>query len=255
MVFPQGLFSRAAVAALRENDFLAAVNSTLFPVDAWASEIRLADLIEPAFLSIEDFPIFLRRYPRDPVLCALDLFLGRPLLLVEHHEYFRDGYAACRRFHEAINRFRPGPTWAPLHEIVRRVCLQREIEPGKLDVRFYTDSFILENWSTQRLSYRLARRYTRSNLIRGVVVNGMPVEHAFDDRQIVFSFDLDPQTSATVEVMRNGLCANNVFKGSLAYRLRVWARRNLCDLRDDNAWISRCALWIKRARRRLSHSV
>lgn len=255
MVFPQGLFSRAAVAALRENNFLAAVNSTLFPVDVRASEVRLADLIEPVFSSIEDFPIFLRRYPRDPVLGAVDLFLGRPLLVVEHHEYFRDGYAECRRFHEEINRFGSRPTWAPLDQIVRRACLQREIEPGKLDVRFYTDSFIVENSSAQRLSYRLARRCTRSDFIRGVIVNGMLVDHAFDEGQLVFSFELAPQTAAAVQVVQNGLQTNQVFKGSLPYRVRVWARRSLCNLRDNQALISKCALWIKRARNRPGHSV
>jgi hypothetical protein len=247
MVFPQGLFSKAAVAALRETNFLAAVNSTLFPIDAGAREVCLADLIEPAFMRIADFPVFPRRYPRDPVLCAVDLFLGRHLLVVEHHEYFRDGYAECRRFLEAINSFRSPPVWAPLDQIVRRSCLQRELEPGKLDVRFYTDLFVLENSSAQKLSYRLARRCTRSDSIRGVLVNGMPVDHAFDDDQVVFSFDLDPQTVATVRVVQNDLGTNHAFKASLSYRVRVWARRSLCDLRDNHVWISKCALWIKRA--------
>jgi hypothetical protein len=254
MVFPQGLFSKAAVAALRETNFLGAANSTIFAVDAQAGDVRLADLMEPAYTSIEDFPLFLRRYPRDPVLCAVDIFLGRPLLLVEHHKYFRHGYGECRRFLEAINSLRCRLSWVPLDQIVRRVCLQREIEPGRIEVRFYGNNFILENPSAQRLSYRLVRRCNRPELIRGVLVNGNPVAHAFGDGQVSFELEMHPRTSATVQLVENGLGANEVFKGSLSYRARVWVRRSLCELRDDHVWISQCARWVGRARHRGSNS-
>jgi hypothetical protein len=254
MVFPQGLFSKAAVTALRETSFLGAVNSTLLPVDAQVGDVRLADLMEPAYTSIEDFPIFLRRYPRDPVLCAVDLFLGRPLLVVEHQDYFRHGYGDCRRFFEAVNSLRCSLSWAPLDQIVRRACLQREIEPGTIEVRFYSNSFVLENPSAQRWSYRLVRRCNRPELIRGVLVNGSPVAHAFKDGEVTFALELHPRTSATVQLVKNGLGANEVFKGSVSYRGRVWARRRLCELRDNHLWIWLCARWIKRALHRGSSS-
>jgi hypothetical protein len=254
MVFPQGLFSKAAMGALRETNFLGAVNSTLFAIDAQVGDVRLADLMEPAYTSIEDFPIFLRRYPRDPVLCAVDVFLGRPLLVVEHQDYFRHGYGECRRFFKAINSLRCSLSWVPLDQIVRRACLQREIEPGRIEVRFYTNSFVLENTSAQRISYRLARRCNRPELIHDVVVNGSPVAHAFRDGQVTFELDMHPQTSANVQLVGNCLGANEVFKGSLSYRVRVWVRRRLCDLRDNHVWISLCARWITRARQRGSNS-
>jgi hypothetical protein len=248
MVFPQGLFSKAAVAALRENEFLAAVNSTLFPTDAQAGEFSVADLIEPAYASLEDFPIFLRRYPRDPVQCAIDIFLGRPLLLVEHHDYFRHGYAECRRFLEAMNSLRCCISWERLDHIVQRVCLRREIEPGSFEVRFYTNSFVLENTSAERFSYRLARRWSRPDLLRLVVANGSPVPHIFEDGQVRFSLELHPRTSATIQLVQSGPVKTEVFQSSLSYRARVWARRRLCDLRDNHAWISLCAEWAKRVR-------
>jgi hypothetical protein len=250
MVFPQGLFSKAAVTALRDANFLAAVNSTLFPVDLGESNVCLADMVEPAFMRIEDFPIFLRRYPKDPTLCAVDLFLGRHLLLVEHQDYFRDGYKQCRRFLEAINSFRSRPTWAPLDQIVRRACLQREIEPGTFDVRFYANTFVLENSSEQRLSYRLRRRCTRIESVSGVLLNGSPLTHSFEDGHIVFAVELDAKASVTVRLVNNAHRANHIFNGSLPYHIKVWTRRNLCDLRDNHVWISRTARWLRSALQR-----
>jgi len=254
MVFPQGRFSRAAVAALHETNFLGAVNSTLFPVDAQVGDVRLADLMEPAYTSIEDFPIFLRRYPRDPVLCAVDLFLGRTLLVVEHQEYFRHGYGDCRRFFEAINNLKCTLSWLPLDQIVRRACLQREIEPGRFEVRFYSNNFVLENPSDKRLSYRLVRRCNRPTLIRSVVVDGSPISHAFGDGEVTFDLEMPSKTSASIQLVETDAGANVVFKGSLAYRVRVLVRRRICELRDNHLWIWLCARWVKRALRRGNNS-
>jgi hypothetical protein len=255
MVFPQGFFTKAAMAALRETNFLAAVNSTLLPVDSGDSEVCLADLFGPALTRFADFPLFLRRYPRDPVLCAVDLFLGRHLLIVEHHSYFQDRYAACRQFLKTINSLQSRPVWAPLDQIVRQACLQREVQSGKLEVRFYTNLFALKNSSTERLAYRLVRQCTRPELIREVLVNEVPVECVFESGQLFFSFELEPQSAATVRVVQNGPHTNQVFKGSLSYRANVWCRRSLCDLRDNHAWLSKCARWTKRVRYRPRHSV
>jgi hypothetical protein len=246
MVFPQGRFSKAAVGALRETNFLGAVNSTLFTVDTEVGDVRLCNLMEPAYSSIEDFPIFLRRYPRDPVLCAVDLFLGRPLLVVEHQDYFRHGYGECRRFFEAINGLKCRLSWVPLDQIVRRACLQREIEPERFEVRFYSTSFVLENPSAKSLSYRLVHRWNRPAFVRGVIVDGRPVAYSFEEGEVTFELELNPGTSATILLVENGFSANEVFKGSLLYRARVSARRALCELRDNHISIALCARWIKR---------
>jgi len=254
MIFPQGRFSKAAIAALRETDFLAASGSTLFPVDSEEGDVRLEYLLEPAFNGFEDFPIFARRYPRDLARCAVDLYLGRPLVLSEHQEYFDDGYEECRRFLKAVNSLHCNLTWAPLHEIVQRTCLQREIEPGSVEVRYYANRFVLENRSSQKLSYRLVRRWNRPDLIRSLLVNGSPVRYAFEDGQVAVLLELPPRTSAAVQIVQNSLHTNDVFKGSLSYRTRAWTRRILCDMRANHIWLSRCARWIARPHHRVRSS-
>lgn len=87
-------------------------------------------------------------------------------------------------------------------------------------------------------------------MIRAVVVNGSPVAHAFKDGQVIVELEIHPQTSVTIQLLENGLGANELFKGSLSYRVRVWARRILCELRDNNIWIWQFAQWLKRVRHR-----
>ena len=247
MVFPQGLFSKCALAALQKTGFLAAVNSTLFPVDHSSADLRLADLLEPAYTGMHDFPVFLRRYPSDPVLCAIDLYLGRPLLVVEHQEYLRDGYEACRQFFEAVNRFPCKLNWAPLDQVARESCLQRQAQPDLTEVRFYTDDFILRNSSSRNMSYRLTRRLLRPDLITQVLLDGLPVGYEKNEEGISFSAQLEPNTSARINLRRPDPGSREPFRGSLAYRMRVRLRRTLCDARDRHAWLADSANFVNSA--------
>src|SRR5262252_284044 len=83
MVFPQGLFSTGAMAALKAAGYLAAVNSDLCPSNG-SGTLTLRDVLEVAVTRFSGFPLFGRRYPRELAEFALDLFVGKPALAVEH---------------------------------------------------------------------------------------------------------------------------------------------------------------------------
>jgi hypothetical protein len=78
MVFPQGHFSTASMEALKSSGYLAAVNSTPYPVDFQSGMLQLKDLLKPAITRLAGFPLFVRRYPDNLPALAFDLFLGKP---------------------------------------------------------------------------------------------------------------------------------------------------------------------------------
>jgi hypothetical protein len=246
MVFPQGLFSKVAMSALRETGFLGAVNSTLIPVDAETDEVLVGDLLRPAHTSFDDFPLFLRRYPYDPALCAVDLYLGRPLLVVEHHEYFRDGYRACRHFMESVNRFCQRPEWTPVAEIVRRACWQRYENPEQRDVLYFGDTLHLENPTSHEISYRLLRRLCHPERVREVRVNGEQVDHSVSDGHLVAGCFLNASEKAEIQLVMHKGKQPDAFSGTSSYRARVWLRRMLSDLRDNYPFLGNSARWVKR---------
>lgn len=90
MVFPGGLFSSVAMQALRDQGFVAAFNTTLRATDS--EEWPGLNLQLPATRIYADFPLFLRRPPRDKAYFVQDIAAGRPILIVEHHSAFRNGY-------------------------------------------------------------------------------------------------------------------------------------------------------------------
>src|SRR4030095_7061795 len=152
MVFPQGVFSTAASRAVKQAGFLAAVNSTPFPVDDPPEKLRVRDLLSPAVTRIQTLPLFIRRYPTCLAEFALDLFLGKPALMVEHHAYFRDGYHKLEAFAAQLNHLSDAIYWCGLEEIARISFLWRTDAAEVVHVRLFCDqSIVTNNWPTARL--------------------------------------------------------------------------------------------------------
>lgn len=101
MVFPRGRFSSTAMKALKDQGYFAAFNSTIRATD---SE-KPADLEyqRPFTLVYHNFPLFLRRSPMDKARIANDMASGRPVIIVEHHGAFKNGYKAITDFVEWVN--------------------------------------------------------------------------------------------------------------------------------------------------------
>lgn len=116
-VFPQGCFSSIAVRALKEQGYSAAFNSTLRATDMAAEPIH--ERRSAACLDYHGFPILLRQYPKNRTQIAEDAASGRPILIVEHHDTFRNGYKEITDFIDWINRL-GNVRWCSLSEISKQ---------------------------------------------------------------------------------------------------------------------------------------
>ena len=206
MVFPQGVFSSVAMKALKTAGYLAAINSTPFPVDASSEPLRVRDLLSPAITRYSGFPLFIRRYPNCIAEFALDLFLGKPALIVEHHDCFRNGYQRVQAFAEQINHLSDGITWCGLEDIVRAACLKRQRDNGTFDAQFYDNRLSVVEDGTHNKESR-AREAMRVRV-------AFPAVNGDSDLQL----------------------------GSPAYRMGVSVRRRLCEFRDNYLSRSRAVM-------------
>ena len=62
MVFPQGVFSEAAMSALKHTDLIGAVNNDTISADPQPRAITISELWDIAVMGYGNFPIFTRRY-------------------------------------------------------------------------------------------------------------------------------------------------------------------------------------------------
>ncbi len=231
MVFPQGHFSVSAVKALRRSGFLAAVNSTCYP-NRTEHLLSLGDLLLPAMCQFYGFPLFPRRDPIRPFDVAVDLFLGKAALIVEHHEFVRDGFDKWEQFVGQMNALDSQLSWPGLADTLTETCLQRVTGENRLDIRFFTHTFRWRNQSSHQVTARLSKFEPEPMHINEVRINGHSRPFDWKDKLLHVEDLVAPQS--TVEVtLEEQVTQISPFEPSLDHTVRVGIRRFLSELRDN----------------------
>jgi hypothetical protein len=253
MVFPQGCFSTASFRGLRSSDFVAAINSTRFPLDLDAAPVSLCELLLPAFNRTYGFPVFLRHYSKSPFPFSFDLFLGRPAFIVEHHEFFEKGFPSLEALANRLNECEPDLAWGSLAETVERTCWKRAVSPERWEVRFFTDTFCITNNSQKQLSYCLLKEEADTESVASLVLNGRPFPSSRRDRSIEIETSLLPGETARIQLHRPKTPSFTLPHGGTLYGGKVLVRRALSEFRDEflvkhpalSAPAKRIVSWLK----------
>src|SRR6185295_3270138 len=136
MVFPQGRFSGPALQGLRQSDFVAAVNTELQD-HVTQRGVAAAELLGAAIMAYSGFPLFLRRRMDEPLAnFALDLLLGKPCLIVTHHDDFQRGLEPFNTLVRGLSGLEPRLRWTNLETIATRSYSTRDTQEGA-EIRLY----------------------------------------------------------------------------------------------------------------------
>lgn len=216
MVFPQGKFSAAAMAALKAGGFDAALNSTFRPVHG-SSRISLSELIQPAVLAHAGFPLFLRDYSNrtHATEIAFKLFFGRPVFIVEHHHAFRHP-AALLAAVARVNAVAPRIDWVGAGEAVRNAYLWKRTADGAYSIRAFSSTVQLVNREASPARFRIEWACATAPTDREAAES---------------SLDLAGGASGTISIA--GI--QKLAPGRLGLRRAVWGflRRRLSEFRDN----------------------
>lgn len=234
MVFPQGRFSKSAISALRRSRYLAAINSTSFPIDADDGGLTFADELLPATNRYSGFPIFHRRYARGFSHFAVDMFLGKPVYMVEHHEVFQNGCGALERCVNALKVIEPSLTWPNLSSALQRVHLRKTIVGGDLDVLFFTNWFEFENSTDRKILCRFAKPEPEPDIIKAVLANNRSIQFQTGNQSIEFQLEMKPGENLRIKLEDRDEPSMGLFTPGLKYRLNTGARRHLSEFRDNH---------------------
>jgi len=234
MVFPQGRFSSDAMLALRTADYLAAVNSTCFPTDETGGRLRIGDFLRPAITRFHGFPIFHRWYPRRLVDCAFDMFLGKPALLVEHAQDFRDGCGHLEEFVIGLRKLEPTVAWPTLSSQLMRSCIMRSVSPDTVEVQFFTKRFHVENVDEERRRFRLTKYEPDASVVRAVLVDGVSVPFGANHSSVEVELEADPGQARDIEIVDQPRPPRRRQRMGLMYSIGVLGRRSLSEFRDNS---------------------
>ena len=233
MVFPQGRFSSRSMLALRTAGYLAAVDSNCFPTDEESGPLRIGDFLRPAITRLHGFPLFQRRYPRRLMDAAFDLFLGRPALLGEHHEYFRGGCQKVEEFVSGLRNVEPTLTWPTLSAQLTRSCIMRAVSRDSVEVLFFTRRFRVENTDGDLRRFRLTKHEPDPAPIRAVYVDGVSVPFSFEGDCVVVEVEVEPGRARDVEIVDQPRPARGAGRVRLMDNVGAVVRRGLSEFRDN----------------------
>ena len=234
MVFPQGVFSEAALDVLKRFNFTAAVNTEVMSIDPGAQKTTVSDAWDVAVLRYHGFPIFTRRYPLQGVEnFAFDILLGKPCIVVIHHDFCCDGYKRLVEFIERLHAIKYPLSWRSLGEVVRRSCRQRELSPGVTEVEMYGAELRIENRSEQPMRFLIRKREPDSSGIKEVCTGAREIAWNSVEGGIRFEIQLNPGEHRTIELRFHGLNGDVRSAESLSYKVKTMVRRYLSEFRDN----------------------
>ncbi len=242
MIFPQGGFCKAALRALSAEGFLAAINTTVFAADWRPEDLTYRDLLDVALDSYGGCPLFSRRYPVDVFPLAFDLFMGKPALIVQHHDYFKHGYAAARRFVRSLNHQDNALVWSSPSQVVTEAALWKHVRTGEQWIRFYTNDFSFRNSTGTSVTYRLHKRLPPGAGVRGLQRDEYPLDFAVHNSMLTAQVQLNPGEVAHIHLSEveedDEVCE---VRNSPLYQAKVASRRLLSEFRDNylarNQWL------------------
>jgi hypothetical protein len=234
MVFPQGVFSEAAMNVLKRTYLIAAVNNDTISSDKNPRRITVADVWDTAIMAYGNFPLFTRRYPWSGIEnFAFDSLLGKPVIIVVHHDFCRDHCIRLIEFMEQVNGLACPLIWRSLGELIKRSCRQRTLSPGLTQVEMYGKELHLENLSNGTQRYLVRRREADRSIIDETVIGNRAVSWEQDGDRIQFGIELHAGEAATVQLRYRE--QGDVIKTAenLNDKARTMLRRYLCELRDN----------------------
>jgi len=233
MVFPQGIFSEAAMSALKRTDLIASINNDIISADRHPRAIRISDVWDIAVMGYT-FPLFTRRYPWEGIEnFAFDALLGKPAIAVIHHDYCSDHCAGLIKFIEQLNALPSAPTWRNLGELVQRSYRQREVSPRAMEVEMYGTELRIENLSGQSRRFLIRRRESEPSAVQRIGTDGQEITWRQTNGRVDFEIELNPGENQVIKIKFHNLTGKERNGDSLSYRFKTMLRRYLCEMRDN----------------------
>jgi hypothetical protein len=233
MVFPQGVFSSVCPEVLKRSGYSAAVNTETIPVDIDNECTRICDVWDVAITRYGDFPIFTRRYARHGLEnFAFDLLLGKPCLIVSHHEFFKDKCHTAVELIEKLHALSCTLQWRSLGEVVQRACRLRNDESG-LEIEMFGTELLFRNPMNAEVDVVIRKKERETDAVIDVLCSSASASFMVEAGQIVVRDRIWPHAEFKVKVHYGEQSLAKPTARPLSVEMLVALRRIASEVRDE----------------------
>jgi hypothetical protein len=233
MVFPHGVAPEGTFAALKRYDFLGTTNLVSVPLGA-TLPTDPAFLLRPYTVAYANF-LSLSRYPAGVQLPRLEIamqsFLGNPLLLYGHEDFFVESIGAFNGFADYVNQLQPNTQWTSLGEIAHHSHLVRRREDGGFDAQMFSNEMDLKNPTDRDAVFYIKREEDFSSTIRSLTIDGAPAAFERSRNMVALRLVIPARQVRKLRVAYENdldLSREDIRKSDV----RSYALRRISDFRD-----------------------
>ena len=231
MVFPHSIGPEKTLSALKNENFLATVNSSNVPMDAvrpsgLSFDMRAMTLSFGGFASIRRYSVE-GQLPTS--LIVANLFLDNPLLFYGHQGLFSSGTGAFDAEADYVNRLQPDTRWRSLGEIVRHLYVMKLRDDNNYDVLSFTGTISLENvFKRHTLFYVRKEESERPAMVR---IDGQAWPYSLHDGYLETQIPVESGKARILSITyRNAQRSPTI--GIEKRSFRVYCLRMASDFRD-----------------------
>ena len=202
MIFPHSIAPEGTLDALKTYNYLATVNSSNVPEgSAGPSDVSFA--LRPITVSYAGFPS-IARYSTAGLIpeefLAVNEFLGNPILLYAHSDFFVNGINAFDTIADEINKREPDTQWCGLGKIASHFYLIKLRNDSNYDVLAFTGNISLENASGRDAVFHLQKQEIGHQLIKSVTVDGRPYPYRKENGYLNLNVAVSKGASRNVSI-------------------------------------------------------
>jgi len=251
MIFPHGIAPEKTLEFLKKYNFVATVNNQDAPLETKRPQSTFYG-IEPAIMDYANFAALKRHSTHgyriwsfkkaksgiEVALCAFDLFIDKPVLIVAHQDFFFLGIDAFNSTADTINNSAGEIKWTSLGNILKHLYLEKTNDDGSVDVRMYGNKLVLSNKSGSKRLYHIRKKETLNVPISKVTINGVEANYIVEndtlkvDEVIPLRDSMELEIIYTEEIPNIANFPTGFLRNIRKSGLRVWGLRRFSDFRD-----------------------
>jgi hypothetical protein len=233
MIFPHSIAPEKTLEALKTYNYLATINSTNVPQGA-VKPSALSFGLRSVTLSFAGLPSISRYSVAAPLptgFIAINEFLGNPLLLYCHSDFFAKGIDAFDGLADEVNKLQPDTQWRSLGDIVRHLYVLKLRDDSSYDVLAFSSDICLDNPSGRDAVFYVRKQEIGGQGLESVTVDGQPYEYRLQDGYLNFSIPVATGKSRCIAIRyRNDLELASIVVSH--HSLVVYLLRMASDFRD-----------------------
>jgi len=231
MLFPQAYFSKQAMMMLKANNYIGAASVAISPRDD-RNRVVTSSLLDLAVMDYSSFPLLVRRYPREVLSLALDMFLGKPGLVYLHQDDFTGGYTDVIQLIEKMNAMDDTIVWAGMTDIMQSFYKQKTNGDRHTDIALYSDDCVLTNSSAFPRKYSVIKHEKGDVSLEKVTHNGEAVDVEIIDGILKLEIEIPPESELRIRAHYANRIPYIEKRKNLKKEMVIWARRRLSEFRD-----------------------